>query len=78
MRPSTDELQVIPLARRLIDGRAFRGAATVLFHAALQRQAAEVRQLTEWTPQGRLPLRRKPAEHSDAANDHGPDLSSTA
>lgn len=74
----TDQPDVIPVADGLCRLSAFRGAAQILFNAALQRQAAEVRQLTEWTPQGRLPLRRKAAKHSAAANDHGPDLSSTA
>lgn len=72
MARSTDQLQVIRLAGRLIDGRAFRGAATVLFNAALQRQAAEVRDLTQWSPQGRIPLRRKAAPNLTAANDEHP------
>lgn len=79
MARSTDQLQVIPLAGRLIDGRAFQGAATVLFNAALQRQATEFGYAVQWTPAGPIPLRvRKPAEHFDPANDHADPSSTTA
>lgn len=37
---------------------------------AAQTQAAESLNLTQWTPQGPIPLRRKAAEQPDAANDH--------
>jgi len=37
---------------------------------AAQTQAAEGLNLTQWTPQGPIPLRRKAAEQPDAANDH--------
>lgn len=37
---------------------------------AAQKQAAEVCDLTQWTPGGPVPLRRKATEHPHAANDH--------
>lgn len=67
----TDQAKVIPAARRLMGLRAFHGAAVILFNAALQREAADRRDLTEWTPSGAVPLRtRKSAEHLNPANDH--------
>ena len=65
-----DQSQVTAVARWLLRSGARRGATQVLFNAALQRQAAEERDRTEWTPSGRIPLRRKPAEQPDPANDH--------
>lgn len=63
--------EVIPVARRLLGFGAFQGAATILFHAAIQRQAAEVDNGLEWTPSGFLPLRpRQPRPHLNASNDH--------
>ena len=63
--------QVIPTARRLLGLGAFHGAAQVLFNVALQREATDRRDLTEWTPSGSVPLRtRKSAEHLNPANDH--------
>ena len=66
----TDQTQVIPAARRLLGLGAFRGAAQVLFNAAVQRQAAERLDGSEWTPFGALPLRERPEPHPHAANDH--------
>jgi hypothetical protein len=58
---------------------AFRGSAQVLFNAALQRQAADDRHLSQWTPSGPVPLsRRQPAEHLHAVNDHLPASNLTA
>ena len=75
----TDQAQVIPTARRLMGLRAFKGAATVLFTAALQREAAEVRDARQWSPTGMIPLRsRQPAEHLHASNDHLPASNLTA
>lgn len=65
------QLEVIPTARRLLGLGAFRGSAQILFNAALQRKAADRRDLTEWTPSGSVPLLpRKSAEHLNPANDH--------
>lgn len=66
----SDQTQVIPVARRLIRLRAFRGAATILFNAALQREATDRSDLTQWTPSGPAPLRLKPQKQLHAANDH--------
>jgi hypothetical protein len=66
----SDQSQVIPVARRLLGLGAFRGAATVLFNAAVQRQAAQVHDLRQWTPDGPRPIRRKAEKHLHAANDH--------
>ncbi len=59
---------VIPAAGRLLRLHAFRGAAEILFNAALQGQAAKVPDLTEWTPDGPLPLRRRPEKQLNATN----------
>lgn len=73
------QLEVIPAARRLMALGAFRGSAQVLFNAALQRKAADRRDLTEWTPSGSVPLRpRKSAEHLNPANDHATPSNLTA
>ena len=73
------QLEVIPTARRLLGLGAFHGAAQVLFNAALQREAADRRDLTEWTPSGSVPLRpRKSAEHLNPANDHATPSNLTA
>lgn len=75
----TDQRQVIPTAARLLGLRAFQGAAQVLFHAALQREAADRRDLSQWTPSGPVPLRpRKTAEHFNPANDHASTSNLTA
>lgn len=75
----TDQTQVIPAAGRLLGLGAFRGAAQVLFNAALQREAADRRDLTEWTPSGAVPLRtRQPTEHLNPANDHATPSNLTA
>jgi hypothetical protein len=67
----TDQTQVIPAARRLLRLGAFYGAAQVLFNAALQREAADRCDLSQWTPAGAVPLRtRQPTEHFNPANDH--------
>lgn len=65
----TDQSQVIPLARHLRSIGAFKGAAQVLFNAALQRQSAEVRDLKAWSPHGPMPLRAS-QPHLHASNDH--------
>lgn len=69
--------QVIPTAERLIRLRAFKGAATILFNAALQREAAEVRDLKAWSPNGPMPLRAS-QPHLHASNDHLPASNLTA
>lgn len=75
----SDQTQVIPAARRLMASGAFQGAATIIFNAALQREAAEVRDAREWTPSGLIPLRaRKPQPHLHASNDHLPTSNLTA
>jgi len=71
----TDQTQVIPAARRLLGLGAFHGAAQVLFHAAVQRESAEARDLQQWSPAGKIPLRRKAQKHPAAANDKHADPS---
>lgn len=66
----TDQTQAVTVAHRLAGLGCHRGAFQILLNAAAQRQAAEVRDLSEWTPQGRIPLRRKAEKHPAAANDH--------
>jgi hypothetical protein len=61
--------EVISTAHRLLQVGAFRGAATILFNAALQRQSAEVRDLKAWSPNGPMPLRAS-QPHLHASNDH--------
>ena len=63
----TDQPEMIAAAGRLVRLHAFRGAARVLFNAAVQRQAAEVTDLSQRPAFGR---RVKPTEHPAAANDH--------
>lgn len=65
-----DQSQVIAVAAGLLSLGCRRGATQILFNAALQRQAAEQGDFSEWTPSGPVPLRRKPAEQPDPANDH--------
>lgn len=69
--------EVISAARRLLQFGAFRGAATILFNAALQRQSAEVRDLKAWSPSGPMPLRAT-QPHLHASNDHLPTSNLTA
>lgn len=65
-----DQSQVIAVSAGRLRHGACRGAAQVLFNAALQRQAAEERDRTEWTPSGPIPLRRKAEPHLNAAERH--------
>lgn len=60
---STDQSQVIPVAHRLARLGCLHGASTVLFNAAQQRQAADVRD----APKGDV---IKPQKQFHAANNH--------
>jgi hypothetical protein len=73
-----DQSEAVRVSRRLAGLGASRGAFQLLMNAAAQRQAAEVRDLRQWTPQGLLPLRRKAEKHPAPANDHLPASNLTA
>jgi len=66
---TADHAQVAAVAQRLYALGARRGAFLILCNAAVQREAADLRDLSKWTPGGPLPLGRKPAEKLNAAND---------
>lgn len=66
---AADQSQVASVAAQLHALGARRGAFLLLINAAAQSQAAQVRDLTQWTPSGALPLAEK---HLHAANDHQP------
>lgn len=69
----TDSHKPEVVAARLLALGARRGAAQVLFHAAVQAKATDRRDLRQWTPGGFIPLpERKPTPHSNPANDHLP------
>ena len=68
---ATDQTQVLATIGDLLAVGARRGAAQILFNAALiaQREAAEVRDLSQRPAFGR---RVKAAPEPHAANDHEP------
>lgn len=55
-----DQSEALRVARRLAGLGASRGAFQVLLNADAQRQAAKVRDLTQWTPSGPVRLRPQP------------------
>lgn len=75
----TDQTQAVRVAHQLAGLGCHRGAFQILVNAAAQREAADRRDLTEWTPSGSVPLRpRKSAEHLNPANDHATPSNLTA
>lgn len=75
----TDKTQVfLPVVHRLLGLGCHRGAAQILFNAAVQRQTADRSDLRQWTPGGMIPLGPKAEKHLHASNDHLPDPSLSA
>jgi hypothetical protein len=70
MTSAADQAQALTVAHRLVCCGARKGAAQVLFHAALmaQRESAQLRDLSQRPVFGR---RAVAAPHSEPANDHG-------
>lgn len=58
----------IDCARTLLSFGAHRGAAQVLFHAALQREAKVRAALAAWSPNGPIPLILRPANDTTASS----------